>query len=157
MVQKAAHSFETSSFIPGVTRDEVWAAIGSWDGVNHELGPLLKMSYPKNYANLESIPADGKSYFTAGISLFGIVPVDRHKFSFVGLDAPNFFDERSSNFNMTSWSHKRSLVERDGGVEVIDQCSFTPRFSLMGGVLRALFAWVFKRRHQRLRQRFKSA
>ena len=157
MADTAALTFEHTSFIPGVTRDEVWRAVGSWDGVNKELGPLLKMSFPKAYADLADIPVDGKSYFAAGIRLFGVVPIDRHQFAFVGFDAPNSFDERSSNLNMRMWSHKRSLVERSGGVEITDRCAFVPRIAFMGGLLRGIFSWVFKRRHKRLLQRFAQA
>ncbi len=157
MAQPVTLSFKRSTFLPNVTREQVWRAIGNWEGVNHELGPILKMSYPERYAKLEDIPADGKSYFTAGISLFGILPIDHHKFAFVGFNAPNSFDERSSNLNMTSWSHIRTLVERDGGVEITDDCSFVPRFRVLGGLLRTIFTWVFKRRHQRLLRRFLSS
>ena len=154
MAQTAALSFEYTSFIPDVTREDVWRTIGNWDGVNNELGPLIKMSYPKTYAQLADIPADGKSHFTAGVTLFGIIPIDRHKFAFVGKDIPNYFDERSSNLNMKFWSHKRTLIEREGGVEVTDTCAFIPRIGFMGGFLGATFSWVFRRRHQRLKKQF---
>ncbi|MDJ0920896.1 MAG: hypothetical protein QNI84_07195 [Henriciella sp.] len=154
MADTRAIQFQQSSFIPNVSRDEVWQQVGSWEGVNYELGPVFRMSYPNAYAQLADIPADGKSYFSAGVRLFGLVPVDQHKFSFTGFDAPNSFDERSSNFNMTLWTHRRTLIERDGGVEITDTCSFVPRLPFMGGVLKSIFAWVFKRRHQRLIRHF---
>lgn len=157
MAQKPAQTFEYTSFIPGATKEEVWQVIGTWEGVNRELGPLLKMRYPDIYADLADIPADGKSYFAAGIRLFGLIPIDRHQFAFVGFDAPNFFDECSSNLNMSSWCHKRSLVERPDGVEITDRCAFVPRIGFMGGLLRAIFSWVFRRRHKRLLDRFANA
>ena len=154
MTDRDMIGFERVSFIPNISQDQVWQQIGSWNGVNYELGPLLQMTYPSAYARLTDIPADGQSYFSAGIRLFGVLPIDQHKFAFVDLNAPRFFDERSSNLNMKIWRHRRSLIERDGGVEVTDKCAFVPRFSLMGGMLKAIFAWVFKRRHQRLLRHF---
>lgn len=156
MATPKTYSFERSSVIPGATQEAVWARIGSWDGVNHELGPELKMTFPARFARLDDIPADNTSHFASTILLFGILPIDRHHFSLVARSAPHFFDERSSNLNMSVWTHKRTLVAHNGGVTVTDVCTFVPRLFFMGPLLKAIFSGVFNRRHKRLVRSFQS-
>ena len=150
MSNEKTYSFEYTSTIPSVTLEEVWNQVGSWTGVNYELGPLMRMKYPATYEKLTDIPADGVSRLSLPILLFGIIPLDLHRFSFVGLDEPSYFDERSSNLNMKVWTHKRTLTPVEGGVEVKDECSFVPRLTIMGGLIKTIFSGVFRRRHKRL-------
>ena len=148
------YQFEVRSLLEGCDLEEVWQRVGTWSGVNHEIGPILSMPAPAKYEDLASIPADGKSHLSLTIYLFGLIPFDRHKFAFVSVDAPNGFHERSSNLQTSEWVHKRSLRQMPNGVEVIDECSFTPRVALLGPLVRAIFFRVFLRRHRRLRAAF---
>jgi ligand-binding SRPBCC domain-containing protein len=148
------YQFETASFLPDVSVQDVWAQIGDFGAVNAELSPIFRMTFPARYYRISDIPADGESHFTSTILLFGVLPVDRHRVAFLPWDAPYGFDERSSNFNMKIWTHRRMLTEALGGVIVTDVCSLEPRIPLLGGVLRALFAAVFRHRHRHLRQVF---
>jgi ligand-binding SRPBCC domain-containing protein len=148
------YEFETASFLPGVSVQDVWAQIGDFDAVNAELSPIFRMTYPARYFRIGDIPADGKSHFTSTILLFGVLPIDRHRVAFLPWVAPFGFDELSSNFNMRRWTHRRTLTASEGGVVVTDTCSLEPRIPLFGGILRAVFAAVFRHRHKRLRKVF---
>ncbi len=148
------YQFEFQSVLPGVTQAQVWVRVGSWQGVNAELGPVFKMSHPKHMPRVDDVPADGQSHFTSTVWLIGIVPMDRHRFTLVDLQSGHYFDELSSNLNMSRWTHKRVLKEVSGGVEVTDYCSFEPRIKFMGTLLNLVYRWVFTRRHRRLTQYF---
>jgi ligand-binding SRPBCC domain-containing protein len=150
-------AFEYSCLLPGVAREQVWRRVGSWEGVNAELHPWFRMTFPPRFSRIEDIPADGQHHFTSTILLLGILPFDRHRFSLLGLDENHFFDERSSNFTVSVWKHKRMLEAEDGGVRVTDSCAFTPRISLMGKPLLAVYGAIFRRRHRRLAAYFAAA
>ncbi len=148
------YQFEVRSLLKGKEIEEVWEQVGTWSGVNMELGPLLKMEAPAKFEELSAIPADGQSHFSLPIRLFGFIPFDMHKFAFVSFDAPHGFHERSSNLNTSEWIHKRSLRQADDGVEVIDECTLVPRLGFLGPLTKAVFEWIFRRRHRRLRASF---
>ena len=148
------YQFEVRSLLEGCDIAEVWQQIGTWSGVNHEIGPILSMPAPEQYEDLASIPADGKSHFSLTIYLFGFLPFDRHRFAFESVDAPHGFHERSSNLQTSRWVHKRSLRQTPNGVEVFDECSFVPRIAFLGPIIRAIFLRVFQRRHRRLQAVF---
>ncbi len=154
MSEPQRYQLEYSTVLPGRTVSQVWQRVGSWEGVNHELGPLFRMTFPRAFSQISDIPADGNSHFVSTILLFGFIPFDRHRFSLIEIDVPNYFSERSSNFTMSLWSHRRTLIETEDGVTVNDVCHFVPRVSLMGRVLRAVYAAVFRRRHKRLARYF---
>lgn len=150
----AYRGFEASSVIKEVSMDEVWDRIETWDGVNHELGPWVHMSFPPEYARVSEIPADGECHFVSVVSFFGFLPFDQHRVTFVGMEKGRFFDERSSNFMMKVWTHKRTLSQVSGGVRVTDQCTIQARLPLTGGLVAFLYRQVFKRRHRRLARYF---
>lgn len=149
-----SYAFETASFLPSVSVEEVWDKVGHFDAVNYELSPVFKMTFPQEFQRLSDIPADGESHFTSTILLFGLLPIDRHRVSFLPQGAPYGFNELSSNFNMRRWTHRRTLTAREGGVILTDACSLEPRVPLFGGLLHAVFSAVFRHRHRRLRRVF---
>ncbi|MDJ0789674.1 MAG: hypothetical protein QNK05_23000 [Myxococcota bacterium] len=152
------HGFERSSRLRGVTQAEVWTQITSWDGVNHELAPLVKMTHPARFPTVADVPADGRSHFTSWLLLFGVLPFDAHRLSLRELVAPERFDELSSNLLMKRWSHVRTVEpHEDGGIEVRDRCRFEARVPLLGVLLEKIYAAVFTRRHARLRAHFARA
>ncbi len=151
------HAFETRSHLPGVTPQEVWRAVTSWRGVNHELGPLLRMTHPARYPGVEDIPTDGRCHFVSVVLLLGVIPVELHRVAFRGLEAGDHFDEVSSNLTMREWHHYRSVRAVEGGVEVVDRCRIVPRAAWLGPLLERIYRAVFRRRHRRLRARFAEA
>ena len=142
--------FEVSSVIKDADIEEVWDRVETWTGVNYELGPLLRMTIPKDYPRVSDIPADGNVHFTSYIMVLGILPIDAHRLSLQSIDPPHFFDERSSNFMMRVWTHRRTLEAVDDGVRVTDRCTMQPRAIFPSGLMAFVFHQVFKRRHRRL-------
>ena len=153
------YRFEIASRLEGRTQEEVWQRISSWDGVNHELGPILRMTFPARYSSLVDIPADGRSHFTSIFLFLGWIPFDAHRFTLQELSVPAFFQELSSNLLMRSWSHRRSVTPQPNGdgVEVRDECGFECRVPLLGALLLRLYKAVFRRRHRRLRAFYANA
>ena len=149
-----ARGFEQRSELEGVSQAEVWDRVASWAGVNHELGPLLTMSYPARYEKLSDVPADGRSHFTSYLLLGRVLPFDAHRLAFRELVSPSHFDERSSNGLLREWSHYRSVTPTERGVVVLDRCSLVPRIPGTGALLAWIYATVFRRRHRRLRAWF---
>ena len=148
------YEYEMSSLLEGVSVEEVWSRVSTWEGVNYELGPLVQMSVPEEYPRVSDIPADGKVHFTSQVCLFGVIPVDSHRFGLRAIDPPHYFDERSENRMMRVWCHKRTISEMDGSVIVTDQCGFEPRLPILGRVILGVYRLVFRIRHRRLTRYF---
>jgi hypothetical protein len=148
------YAFERASRLEGVSQTEIWSHITSWEGVNEELAPFVKMTHPARFSTVADIPADGRSHFTSYLLLFGLLPFDAHRLALREVVAPERFDEASSNLFMKRWHHRRTL-RRDGeSIEVRDQCRLEARLPLVGALLAKIYAAVFTRRHDRLRARF---
>ena len=144
------YSYQLSSTIYGVALEDVWNRIETWDGVNYELGPFVRMSVPSQYSRVSDVPADGIYHFAAKIILLGFLPVDRHKFGLAEINPPHYFDEKSQNTFMSSWRHKRTLRAVGDEVVLTDECSFEPRWNGMGRLLLLIYQFIFRRRHDRL-------
>ena len=152
MKLRDTYEIDMQSVLPGATPAAVWAHATSWRGVNAELAPL-NMTHPPAFPNVTDIPADGKVHFTSTLRL-GWLPLDRHRLALRALSPGEFFDERSSNLMLRQWTHRRSL-HSDGACTVVrDQCTLTPRVPMLGPLLAAVYRWVFRRRHGRLRAAF---
>ncbi|AXQ28268.1 hypothetical protein D0B54_06045 [Solimonas sp. K1W22B-7] len=123
-------------------------------GVNAELMPLLRMSYPREAENfdLQQAPV-GQTLFHSWLLLGGLLPVDRHSLAFETLHA-NGFDERSTSWVQRVWIHRRRVIESGKGCIVSDELEFQPRLPLGATLPAALASRVFKHRHARLRKRY---
>lgn len=73
--------FEVSSNLE-ISSDEV-SELLTMRGVNKELGPLIRMTAPSEWSDrpIYEWPV-GRVLFSSWILLFGIIPIDRHKFFF---------------------------------------------------------------------------
>ncbi len=142
--------FELSCLVRNKTLTEVWQRVESWEGVNAELGPWIKMTAPDRFPTVSTIPADGVSHFTSYFLLLGVLPIDAHRLAMLVVDPPNTFHEQSSNLMISRWTHIRRLQETDEGVQVTDYCEIQPRLRLTGRLLHAVYLQVFRRRHRRL-------
>ncbi len=148
------YRYEMASTIEGVSVEDVWDRVNTWEGVNYELGPLVKMSVPSKYPRVSDVPADGQCHFASKILLLGILPIDSHNFALRAIDPPNYFDERSENRMMRLWTHKRTVTTVGKGVLVTDHCGFEPRLAFLGRMLFWVYNRVFRARHQRLTRFF---
>jgi ligand-binding SRPBCC domain-containing protein len=136
-------------------QDAVWRHASTMAGVNYELGPWVRMSYPARCASIAEQPlVPGRTVFHSWITLARLVLLDRHALGFERLYPGEGFDERSHSWTQRSWLHRRRVRAIPGGSCVSDQLEFEPRLSLLAPLLRPVIAWLFRHRHRQLRRRF---
>jgi hypothetical protein len=134
----------------------VWARVTSIEGVNHELGPWLRMTVPRrarglSLDDLEPDRAAGRSWVLLG----GVLPIDYDEVTIVERGPGMRFLERSPMGSMRFWEHERTVTPRgDGECEVRDRLTFEPRLPAAGRPARALVAGIFAHRHRRLGEWF---
>jgi ligand-binding SRPBCC domain-containing protein len=113
-------------------------------GVNAELRPLVRMTFPPHAARI------GPD-FTSTILLLGLLPIDRHRLHLDAIEPPRRFAERSSTLVHRVWRHERTLEpDGAGGTVLTDRVAFDARVPFP----RAAIALVFAHRHRRLRRAF---
>ena len=148
------YGFERSSRLEGATPTQVWERVTSWEGVNDELAPFVKMTHPARFPAVTDVPADGRSHFTSYFLLLGVLPFDAHRVAFRELVVPEHFDELSSNLLIKRWHHRRTVTPAGNAVEVRDEVDFEARLPFLGALLARIYGAVFDRRHAKLRERF---
>jgi hypothetical protein len=127
----------------------------SFDGVNRELRPLARMTFPPEFACLTpAMVLKDRPAFRSWILLFGFIPVDFDDIMLVELEPGRAFDERSRLLTMRQWHHRRTLVPTPTGCIVRDEVKCVPRLFVTGPVLFRLYRFAFKLRHRALRRRF---
>lgn len=144
---------ETRSTV-AAAQGEVWAAITTFGGVNHELMPYCRMVPPRRLRGrtLDSYePAERAAcWLLAG----GIVPFDRHLLGLESVHDGVGFVEESTTWLQARWRHERSLSSADGGTLVVDRLTIVPRLRPATVVIRRLVPRIFAHRHRRLAQQF---
>lgn len=148
-------SYSATSELP-VERRELWPQLVRPSGINGELRPLLRMTFP---AGLDDVTGDwhpGRVQFRSWILLGGVLPVDYDDVAFVEVVPGHRFRERSTLLSQRVWEHDRTVVDTDGGCRVTDTIRFTPRWRLLAGFYAWFFACLFRWRHRQLRRRFGS-
>jgi len=148
-----ALSAEVTSLV-AAPREAVWARVSTFDGVNHELGPLLRMTAPHGAVIDPAAVPIGERWFRSRLLLFGVLPVDYDDLTLIALEPGSRFHERSAMRSMRVWEHERRLDDAPGGTQVTDRLTFVPRVPVAQGLQRALVVATFRRRHRRLRAWF---
>ncbi len=150
------HRFESSTLIPRADADRVWSRATTWRGVNAELMPLVRMTYP---AGRERIDARAeREPFVSWILLFGLVPIERHRVRLALFDGPGRrFHEHSSNWAARDWIHRRSVRQESLGARVTDRCAFDARIPCLAPLIALAYRLVFRHRHRRLREMYGTA
>jgi ligand-binding SRPBCC domain-containing protein len=141
--------------ILSATPEAVWERVSTFDGINDELRPLMRMTAPAAIRSLE--PADvvlGQRIFRSWILLFGVLPIDYDDLTLVALEPGHGFHERSRMASMPVWEHERTLEPAGAGCLLRDRLSFNPRLPGMGPLLEGFVRATFRHRHRRLRRRF---
>jgi ligand-binding SRPBCC domain-containing protein len=135
--------------------DAVWARVASLDGINHELGPWMRMTAPRGATlSVDQVPV-GERWFRSWILLFGVVPFDYDDLCVVRLDPGRGFLERSTMLSARLWEHERTLEPVEGGAtRVTDRVHFEPRVRPVARLQRVIVAATFRHRHRRLRRFF---
>lgn len=135
---------------------EVWARVTTAEGVNHELGPWMRMTVPraargKSLVDVEPGVRLGRSW----VLFLGVVPFDYDDITLVEIGPGRRFLERSPMGSMRFWQHERLVEERgDGACAVTDRLTFAPRVPGTDRLVRAIVERIFAHRHRRLRARF---
>lgn len=129
----------------------VWERVASFEGVNHELGPWLRMTAPDAIRDIDadSVPL-GARWFRSWVLLFGVVPVDYDDLCIVELEPGHRFLERSSMATMRIWQHERILEPEGDATRVTDRLTFTPRLLVPRALARFAVRALFRHRHRRL-------
>jgi ligand-binding SRPBCC domain-containing protein len=135
----------------------VWRRATSPEGINHELGPWLRMTMPRALrgATIDDVevgvPA-GRSW----ILLLGVVPVDYDDLTLAELEPGHRFLETSRLLSMRAWRHERVVAPAgEGACTVTDRIAFELRrpLALVPGSARlatAILRRLFDHRHRRL-------
>ncbi|MDD3445259.1 MAG: hypothetical protein PHS60_07600 [Zavarzinia sp.] len=137
-----------------VARPVLWTRVSCFEGVNDELGPIVRMSHPPALTVLDETLPLGRPLFRSWLRLFGILPVDYDHIGFAAITPGVGFSERSTMGSLRVWHHDRRLDDVEGGTLVTDTLCFAPRIPGSAGIARALVAALFRHRHGRLARRF---
>ena len=147
---------ERTSEVPAPA-GEVWARVTSVDGVNHELGPWMRMTVPRAARGIESIEELplGRAVGRSWVLLFGILPFDYDDLTLVERGPGHRFLERSPMGSMRLWQHERSVESRgEAACAVTDRLAFAPRLPGADRLVRWIVERIFRHRHRRLRTHF---
>lgn len=136
-------------------RQAVWDRISSMEGVNDELAPLIRMTYPPEVESLtpETVRV-GERICRSWILLFGVLPFDYDDLVLVHIDDGHGFLERSTMLSQRLWEHERNVVDAPEGCTVTDRIRYEPRIPFIAGALRPVLQGFFRHRHRRLRRHF---
>ena len=136
--------------------EAVWARASTFEGVNDELRPLMRMTAPARVRALD--PAEvvlGERIFRSWVLLFGVIPIDYDDLTLIALEPGRGFHERSRMLSRRVWEHERTLEPvGDSATRVSDRLSFEPRVPGFGPLLERFIRITFRHRHRRLRRRF---
>ena len=136
----------------------VWERIATKHGINAELMPLAAMTFPADWEKLGVEDATaGLTGFCSILLLFGMLPIDLHRFAFLSIAPGDGFLEASSSLIHRSWIHERRLATVPGGTEITDRVGYACRLPGLGLVLKPIIRFVFRHRHRRLIRQFGAA
>jgi hypothetical protein len=136
----------------------VWERAMSAEGINAELGPLLRMTTPRGLGSLDLRQLGPGPLGRSWLLLFGLVPIDYDEIGLERVEPGRGFLERSTMLSQRLWEHERTIEPAaGGGATIVDRVAWEPRAPLPGRLLRPLIAAVFRHRHKRLRRHFGGA
>jgi hypothetical protein len=146
----------TKSVKLNVNKDLFFKSQFSIQGVNYELSPIIHMtaSFEWNDRPLTEAPVNEK-LFNSIILLYGFILIDIHHLSFKKI-FKNGFREASSSVLMKHWNHCRKIESFEQGCLLTDEISFSTRIPFSDVVIRPIYSFVFKHRHERLKRKFGS-
>lgn len=132
----------------------VFRVIRTMEGVNRELRPWIRMTFPPRHATLLDEESQGVS-FASWLLALGVVPFDRHRLTLERIyQGPEVygFDEESTSWLQRRWRHERRVVAAPGGCEVIDRLVVVPRVGVVAPIVRRIVQALFEHRHRVLRR-----
>ncbi|EFV15029.1 hypothetical protein [Segniliparus rugosus] len=152
-------TFRKTSVVDAPT-DKVWALVTTQEGINHEMGPYLKMTMPKAFRG-KSIAdvAPGTHIGKSFLLLFGAVPFGFDDITVAQIEPGRMFREESAMTGMRTWVHHRTL-EPDGAKTIVtDAVTLAPHLPIPGlhKLLAKILSAFFAHRHRRLQGYFADA
>jgi hypothetical protein len=132
----------------------VWERAMSAEGINDELGPLLRMTVPRGVESLDLHALEPGPLGRSWLLLFGLLPVDYDDIGLVRIEPGRGFLERSTMLSQRLWEHERTIEPGGEGTTIVDRIAWEPRLPLPGRLLRPLFGAVFRHRHRQLQRHF---
>ncbi len=96
----------------------------------------------------------GTNLFTSTILLFGLIPVDFHKFKFLDIQTTSF-QECSTSLVNRQWRHYRSIEQQGSACVIYDTVEYIPKSKILGILIKPLYRAIFSHRHKRLKTRYK--
>lgn len=147
-----------SSVVPA-SRDQVWARVVTAEGVSDEFRPLLRMRFPAALGgsvapSIADLPL-GQPVGRAWILLGGVIPVEYDDLVIAEVEAPCFFQERSTLGSCRVWEHRRELEDLPGGrTRVTDLLRAEPRAGVPAWMVKRIVGALFTHRHRRLARAF---
>jgi hypothetical protein len=149
--------FRIASSLPAAPA-AVWERAMSAEGINAELGPLLRMTVPRGLDSLDLHDLEPGPLGRSWLLLFGVIPIDYDEIGLARIEPGRGFLERSTMLSMRLWEHERTIeAGEEGGATIVDRLAWEPRLPLPGRLLRPLIAVLFRHRHKRLRRHFGGA
>lgn len=137
-----------------VSATTLWAHAVSPAGVNRELAPWLRMTFPSGVEDITDVVPPGGRVHRCWLLLAGVLPVEYDDLAFEAVQPGAFFQESSSMLSQRSWRHRRSLEPIEGGTRITDSLVFESRMPLLEGLAQRLVQSTFSWRHRRLRRLF---
>ncbi len=135
----------------------VWERAMSAEGINAELGPLLRMTVPRGVESLDLRALEPGRLGRSWILLFGLIPFDYDDIGLARIDPERGFLERSTMLSQRLWEHERTLQGGGEGTVIEDRLAWELRLPLPGRLLQPLIAAVFRHRHRQLQRHFGGA
>lgn len=135
---------------------EVWQRVTTPAGVNHELMPIVRMTWPPDVEALtpETV-TPGVRLFRSWLLLFGVLPIDYDDLTVAEIEPGRRFLERSAMLSQRRWEHERTLEPvGEGATRVTDRLAHEPRLGLPSALFTPGFRLTFRWRHRRLRAWF---
>jgi hypothetical protein len=147
-------TFQIATDLPAAA-PTVWAHATSLAGIQRELSPLCRMTFPPAVAKLtpETVVL-GRRLFRSWILLFGVIPVEYDDLTIVELEPGRRFLERSATLTQRVWQHERIVEPTAGGCTVTDRLTLTPRIPGLQRLQVAVVRALFRTRHRNLRRLF---
>jgi len=133
--------------------ETVWARVTDPAGINHELGPWMRMTVPRGARDFGLDDPEPGRLGRSWVLLFGFLPFDYDDLNVVRVEPGRGFLERSTMLSQRLWEHERALTPLgEGRCQVTDRIAWEPRLPVPGRLLRPLILTIFKHRHRRLQR-----
>ena len=118
----------TRASVLDATPEVVWEHAMSPAGVNAELRPLLRMTFPADTTRLLDSWQPGVRLFRSWILLAGFLPVEYDDLTLVEVEPGHRFLERSSLLSQSIWEHERTITGAGDGCRIVDRTLIDPSF-----------------------------